>query len=170
MNTGQTILAVGAMILLSTIVLRVNSTFLSSDEVLNQSKYIFLATSIATSIIQEAKNLRYDEVTTDTTIGEITNPSVFTPKEALKWDAGENKDSTHTFDDFDDYNFYAYTDSSMPSAVFHVSCRVEYVDEKNPTVAATYKTFNKRITVTVSSVFMNDVIQLSSIFSYWFFG
>ncbi|MGE5860961.1 MAG: hypothetical protein ACM34J_10435 [Ignavibacteria bacterium] len=169
MNTGQTILAVGAMILLSTIVLRVNSTFLSSDEVLDQSKYTFLATSIATSIIQEAKNLRYDDVTTDSTLGEITNPSVFTAKE-FPLDPGEYKDSTHTFDDFDDYNGYAYTDSSMPSAVFRVSCRVEYVDEKNPTAAASYKTFHKRITVTVSSIFMNDVIQLSSIFSYWFFG
>jgi hypothetical protein len=169
MNTGQTILAVGAMILLSTIVLRVNSTFLSSDEVLDQSKYIFLATSIATSIIQEAKNLRYDDVTTDSTIGEITNPIAFTPKE-FPVDAGECKDSIQTYDDFDDYDGYAYTDSSMPSAIFRVSCRVEYVDEKNPTVAATHQTFNKRITVTVSSKFMSDVIQLSSIFSYWFFG
>jgi hypothetical protein len=165
MNTGQMLLAIGAMILLSTIVLRVNNSFLLSDEVLDQSKYAFLATSIATSVIQEAKNLRFDEITTDSTIGEIKNKELFS---AIGRETGEYLDSVGTFDDFDDYNGWRDTVTTLPSAVFNVVCNVDYVSESNPTVAAAGKTFNKRITVTVTSVFMRDVVQLSSVFSYWF--
>ncbi len=167
MNTGQMMLAIGAMILLSTIVMRVNNTFIASDEVLDQSKYSFLATSIATSVIQEAKNLRYDEITTDSTIGEIKNKDIFS-NIGVDQLTGENPDSAYTFDDFDDYNNWQDTIKTLPSAVFNVSCRVVYVDEDNPTVPASGKTFNKMITVTVTSDYMTDVIQLSSIFSYWF--
>jgi hypothetical protein len=170
MNTGQMLLAVGAMILLATIILRVNNSFMASDEVLDQSKYCFLASSIATSIIQEAKNLAFDRETVDTTVvGDITDPSLLTPLDELKWDTGESSLNRETFDDFDDFNSYTYTDSTMPSAVFNVSCRVEYVDESNPSQISSVPTFSKIITVTVSSPFMTDVVQLSSIFSFWFF-
>lgn len=165
MNTGQMILAIGAMVLLSTIVMRVNDTFITSDEVLDQSKYAFLATSIATSVIQEAKNLRYDEITTDSTIGEIKSKDLFS---TIGYDYGENPRVASTFDDFDDYDGWQDTVKTLPSAVFNVSCRVIYVDETHPTVEASGKTFNKMITVTVTSDYMTDVIQLSSIFSYWF--
>jgi MSHA pilin protein MshD len=165
MNTGQMILAIGAMILLSTIVMRVNSTFMASDEVLDQSKYIFLATSIATSVIQEARNLKFDKITTDSTIGEIKNKDLFS---TIGYDDGEIPDSAYTFDDFDDYNGWHDTVKTLPSAVFNVTCRVVYVNENNPTIPASGKTFNKMITVTITSDYMRDVIQLSSIFSYWF--
>ncbi|HVO75727.1 MAG TPA: hypothetical protein VMT35_16990 [Ignavibacteriaceae bacterium] len=168
MNTGQVILAVGAMVLLSTILLRVNNTFLTSDEVLDQSKYSFLATSIATSIIEQSKNLSFDEQT----LGDINidNPSLLTPVVGLHYDSGEDPHDCNTFDDFDDFNNYTYTDSSMPSAVFVVTCRVDYVPENDPETVSGVPTFNKKITVTVSSPhYMSDVIQLSSVFSYWYF-
>lgn len=170
MNTGQMILAVGAMILLSTIILRVNNSFMNSDQVVDEAKYNFLATSIATSIIQEAKNLAFDEKTVDTTIvGDITNYAQLTTVDLLKWDDGENQYDRKTFDDFDDFNTYSYTDSSMPSAIFDVSCKVVYVNESNPSQTSSVQTFSKMLTVTVKSKFMRDVVELSTIFSFWFF-
>jgi len=169
MNTGQMLLAVGAMILLSTIILRVNNSFMASDEVLDQSKYSFLATSIAISVIQEAKNLSFDKKTLDTF--DVNYAMDLTPKTEL----GKDKKSDGTFetreefDDFDDFNLWTDTVSTLPSAVFNVSCVVQYVDEADLTQPATNKSFNKMITVTVSSKFMPDVVTLSSIFSYWFF-
>ncbi len=163
MNTGQMMLALGAMILLSTTVLRVNSNFLMSDTVLDETKYNFLATSIATSIIQEAKKKAFDQATDSTSIDDT---NFLTDPNSLGSEGGE---VYINFNDFDDYNGYSGADSTMPSAVFNYTCTVEYVDEKNPDVTANKKTWNKILTVTVTSPFMQDEITMSTIYSYWFF-
>jgi hypothetical protein len=163
MNTGQMMLALGAMILLSTTVLRVNSNFLMSDTVLDETKYNFLATSIATSIIQEAKNKSYDDATDSTSIvytNFLTDPNSLGP---------ESGEVHENFNDFDDYDGYSAADSSMPSAVFYFDCTVRYVEENNPDVTVNKKTWNKILTVTVTSPYMSDEITLSTIYSYWFF-
>ena len=161
MNTGQMMLALGAMILLSTTVLRVNSGFLMSDTVLDETKYNFLATSIATSIIQEAKDKAFDKATDSTS---ITDTKFLTDKLGP-----ENGEVRENFNDFDDYHNYTGADSSMTSAVFYFTCTVDYIDENNPDVTAGKKTWNKRLTITVTSPLMTDVITMSTIYSYWFF-
>jgi len=163
MNTGQMMLALGAMILLSTTVLRVNSNFLMNDTVLDETKYNFLATSIATSIIQEAKNKAFDKATDSTSINDpkfLTDPNLLGP---------EGGEVHEKFNDFDDYDGFSGADSSMPSAVFYYSCTVGYVEENNPDVTANIKTWNKILTVTVTSPYMSDEITMSTIYSYWFF-
>src|SRR4030067_2676057 len=163
MNSGQMMLALGAMILLSTTVLRVNSNFLMSDTVLDETKYNFLATSIATSIIQEAKSKAFDEATDSTSINVI---GFLTNFDKLGPDNGEVRTN---FNDFDDFDGYSGADSSMPSAVFYYSCTVNYVDGNNPDVTVNNKTWNKILTITVTSPYMNDVVRMSTIYSYWFF-
>ncbi len=76
-------------------------------------------------------------------------------------------DSLETYDDFDDFHNYAITDSSMPSAIFHVSCQVNYVDPKDPNFICVNNYWHKMITVTVSSAFMQDTLKMSKVFSYW---
>ena len=56
MNTGQMMLSIGALILLSTVVLRVNTSFLTTKQVMNESKFGVLAVSLAQSVIEEATN------------------------------------------------------------------------------------------------------------------
>ncbi|RPI71620.1 MAG: hypothetical protein EHM47_09840 [Ignavibacteriales bacterium] len=163
MNTGQMLLALGAMILLSTTVLRVNGNFLMNDTVLDETKFNFLATSVATSVIQEAKRKAFDKSTDGTAINDI---KFLTEVGSLGPESGEVRE---TFNDFDDFDGFSGADSSMPSAVFYYSCIVDYVEEKNPDKASNKKTWNKVLTVTVTSPFMNDVIQMSTIYSYWFF-
>ncbi len=63
MNTGQMMLTIGALILLSLVVLRVNNGFLNTNSVLIDSKLGVLATSVATSIIEEATGKAFDEKT-----------------------------------------------------------------------------------------------------------
>jgi MSHA pilin protein MshD len=163
MNTGQMMLALGAMILLSTTVLRVNNNFLISDTVLDETKYNFLATSIATSIIQEAKNKAFDQATDSISIDDT---KFLTEAKYLGKESGEVYDN---FNDFDDYHDYSGIDASMPSAVFSYKCIVTYIDENNPNVTPGNKTWNKMLTVTVTSPFMADEITVSTIYSYWFF-
>ena len=162
MNTGQMLLALGAMILLSTTVLRVNNTFLTTDTVLDETKYSFLATSIGSSIIQEAKNKAFDNGTDTTAVDQL---NLLTLESNLGPEGGE---TYATFNDFDDFDGYSRVDSTMPSAVFYVSCKVEYVNENQPDQASN-RTWNKMITVTVTSPYMTDVIKMSTIYSYWFF-
>jgi MSHA pilin protein MshD len=163
MNTGQSMLAIGAMILLSTLVLRVNNNFLSTKQVMNESKFGVLATSLATSLIEEASNKNFDHVTDG---NPIINVNLLTSHTALKKESGE---AYPDFNDFDDYNGYTKTISNLPSAVYKLSCKVEYVEPPNLEVPVAKKTWHKKITVTVASESSQDTVRLSSVFSYWFF-
>ena len=55
MNTGQSLFTIGALLLLSLTVLRVNNSILVTDNILQDSKLGVLATSVATSLMEEAQ-------------------------------------------------------------------------------------------------------------------
>jgi MSHA pilin protein MshD len=161
MNTGQMIMTMGAMILLSTIVLRVNTLNLTNESIRDQAQYGVLATSIATSLIEEAQSKAFDEKTDSNAVSSLSGLSTI-----LGPETGETES---TYDDFDDYNGYTKRDSSMPSAIFDISCQVVYVTSDNLEGFSSNRTWHKKINVTISSPFSSDTFRTSSIFSYWFF-
>ena len=163
MNTGQMMLTIGAMVLLSTLMLRINTNNLQTDSVRAEAQYGVLATSLITSIMEKAKSLAFD-ANTDT--NSVSSLSELTAPNALGPGAGETYD---TFNDFDDFNGYTRVDSSMPSAVFKIACEVYYILPSNLKDKQGHQTWHKRISVKVSSPFMEDTIKQSSIFSYWYF-
>ena len=61
MNTGQMMITLGAMILLSVIILRVTSNFVHTDVLLMESKFGVLGVSLATSMMEEAKGRSFDD-------------------------------------------------------------------------------------------------------------
>lgn len=163
MNLGESLLAIGAMILLSVLVLGVNNRITGTGTSLNESKFAVLATSVGTSIIEEASNKSFDEATV---ANPVTKTSDLTEPNKLKAEGGE----THSiFNDFDDYNGYNGVDSSMPSAIFNYSCIVGYVTPSSPDVFSNGRTWHKKIIVKITSPSMPDTIKLSSIYSYWYF-
>ena len=162
MNTGQSMLAVGAMMLLSIVVLRVNNSFLSTNTVMMQSKFGVLATSLAQSVIEEATKKAFDENSVGVPLYVTTS---LTPAGSL----GPDAETYDNFDDFDDYKGYTRDVTNLPSAVFHISCDVCYVDAQTPEQTSSNRTWNKKITVTVTSPSSNDTVKLYSIFSYWQF-
>jgi len=164
MNTGQMLLTIGAMILLSTLILRVNNNFAGNTATVYDSKFVILATSVGASVIEEAMGKAFDEATADSSITGLTD---LTAPNKLDPETGEVHS---TFNDFDDYNGYNKIDSTMPSAVFKISCGVVYVDPGSPDVTSSVKTWTKKISVTVTSVSMTDTVRLSSLFSYWVFN
>lgn len=163
MNSGQLFLTIGGMFLLSLLVLRMNTTFLSTGEVMYNTKYGVLAVSLGTSMIEEANSKSFD-CNTDT--NSVSSLSSITAPSSLGPDSGE---SFSNFNDFDDFNNYQKTDTTMPGTVFNIKCQVGYVDTLNPDVFINQKTWHKRILVTVTSPSMQDTVRLSSVFSYWFF-
>jgi MSHA pilin protein MshD len=163
MNTGQMILSIGAIVLLSTIVLRVNNSFLTTNEVMSESKFGVLAVSLAQSIIEEASNKAFDAQTAGNAIHDstlLTSPGGLGPNSSEHYP---------NFNDFDDFNGYTRDVTNLPSATYHISCVVTYINAAQPDLAANHTTWNKKITVTVTSPFSKDTVKLSSIFSYWYF-
>ena len=169
MNTGQSLLSVGAMFLLSLTVLRVNNSILTTDTVMQDSKFGILATSIATSLIEKASKKSFDANTFENAVSTV---GALTPASGLGPGIGESApDDCNDFDDFD-----GYTDqiTDLPSAIFDVSCEVTYVNPGNPDGMLSTQSWHKKLTVTVTSPNIGntertDTIRLSTIYSYWHF-
>ena len=161
MNTGQMLLTVGALILLSSMLLRFNRSVMTSDDVMINSKFNVLASSLCISVIEEARGKAFDQKTDAAAVATTNELSL-----ALGPESGEKYED---FNDFDDFNGYVKVDSTMPSAIFYVTSKVSYVEAKSPIKLTTSRTWHKMITVTVMSPSMNDVVEMSSIYSYWFY-
>jgi MSHA pilin protein MshD len=168
MNTGQMMITLGALALLSLVVLRMNNGFLNTSGILLDSKLGVLATSVATSIVEEATGKAFDEASvsnTVTSLASLSGPSSLKPE----------SESYADFDDFDDYNGFHKIDNTMPAAEFSVDCDVYYVTDTDLEKKSTSRTWHKRIDVYVASESMYghdeipDTVVMSAVYSYWYF-
>ena len=166
------ILTIGAFILLMLLIVGVNSRTLSTEDIMYNSNFGITATSIASSVIEDASKKRFDKYYyVDSTA--VYDPIYFTQADSLGPDPGEDPNNPKTFDDFDDYNEYNILDTAMANqtAIFNVSCNVCYVNAVNGQLdgESNTQTNHKKIIVKVWSVSMKDTIVMSSIYSYWNF-
>ncbi len=159
MNLGQSLFAIGALTILSLSILRMNNNILSTDETVMDSKVGILATSIGTSLIEEASKLAFDE---NTRTDPVNSLSLLTPSLSL------GQEVSGVFDDFDDYNNYTQNDT-IYSIPFRTVCRVTYIEPSNPDGTTSNRTWHKKLTVKISSDFSRDTLELSTIYSYWYF-
>ncbi len=162
------ILALGAMILLTILITNVNKNSLGVEDVMYDSNFGITATSIASSVIEDASKKRFDNIFyVDSST--VYDPAFFTPSADLGIESGEDITNPKTFNDFDDYDNFTYVDNSMPSAIFDISCKVVYVNDTDLDNSANSPTYHKKITVKVWSKSMQDTMVMSSIYSYWNF-
>jgi len=170
MGSVQTLLSIGSLILLSIVILSGNRKLNDNEEYLLRTRFGLEATAIATSIIEEASQLPFDEMSWDTTKIE-KDPDDFTLPYYLGPDAGES--TFDTFDDFDDFHQYTETDTTQQN-IYHVLCQVGYVDCKtggsNLDTYSLLRTLYKKLDVTISSPVTNDTLNLSYIHGFWFFN
>lgn len=159
MNLGQSLFSIGALLILSLSVLRINNNILTTDEAVMDSKIGILATSIGTSLIEEASKLAFDEKTKTDPVNSL---SLLTPSISL------GQEVLNVFDDFDDFNNYTQEDT-IYTIPFHTKCIVTYVDPSNPDGSTSNKTWHKKLTIKISSDFSRDTLELSTIYSYWYF-
>lgn len=167
MNTGQMMLTMGAMMLLSFLILRFNSIHLTSAQASYNAKFGIVATSLANSLLEEAKNNAFDEMVLDTT-------KLISSTSELSSTLGPDTEVYPNFDDFDDYNGLVYIDSlslrnpqTGAPTNFEIRSKVEYVSDLSPNIKSNTQTYHKKITVSVTSSAMIDTVRLESIFSYW---
>ena len=168
------LITIGAIFLLSSIILTVNRGLLNTNSVMMDNRYGIMAVSLATSIIETATNKAFDEQSD--TLG-LSSTNSLTLSNALGLDAGESRDSVGKFDDFDDYNCFKSipkvdslpllgTDSLI---YFNTYCEVKYVSSDDPQVVSVNRTWNKRIDVKVTSPGLSDTVRMSTVYSYFFF-
>ena len=171
MNTGQTLITIGAIILLSVVLLRINTNFLTTQTVLSNTRGEVMAISLATSTMEKASSLSFD-AKSDT--NSVVSTNQLTPYSDLGPEAGETSDTL--FNDFDDYNGFSRQDT-LASGVYTTICKVEYVNPLAPDDPVNNETWHKKLTVKVTgntmiqdwNTMVQDTITFSSIFSYWFF-
>jgi hypothetical protein len=183
MGTGQTMMTLAAMVLLSFLILRVNNLFLQTTTTLNTTKFDVLAFSLAQSMIQEIEANSFDQNTVTAVVSSTSGLST-----TLGPETGE---TYATYNDIDDYNNYTKVDTVPKNSgvVFNTKCKVEYVTSTAPDVATVTPTWNKRITIYVTSPFMiqnaltnqyytkvtsttkiiQDTVKISQVYSYWIF-
>jgi hypothetical protein len=173
MNTGQSILTVFAMVLLSTLVLRVNGLLFNSGIVVTNSKLGLTAISLAQSRLEEIKSKAFDQNTVSNTVSSLNS---LTAASALGPQTGETYPN---FNDVDDYNGFTTTDTvqinpNLPRSgsnldYFKEIDSVVYVSSTSPDVTSSTQTWNKKITVKIKHPQMTDTIKVSTVFSYFVF-
>jgi hypothetical protein len=185
-NLGQMMMVLGAMALLSLVVLSANSGLLENTDTTNDSEYGVTQVSLATSLIEEAMSKSFDNNVATTGFAPITSPSGFSNN--LGRDGNERYRGTSLFNDFDDYNrlFIVYKNSSDATSTpssdyeyaipglrskYYVRVSVGYVDYPNLDVVVNNQTYHKKMTVTVirqdTQPTAKDTLTLSAIMSYW---
>jgi hypothetical protein len=179
MNTGQSLMSIGALLLLSITVLRINNSILYSDEVMNGSKYAMMANSIATSLLEKASRTRADgqsmHFDENTILNQLTDSTQLTPPNSLTTETGEVTEDQ--YDDIDDYNGYTQQDVYYGSVTFYSRCEVCYVMPNNPDGKLNNFSWHKKLSVSVTwrqnnepIGFAPDTIKQSTIYSYWWYA
>jgi hypothetical protein len=183
-NTGQTILTIGALVLLSLTVLLTNRASFQYGSIIRATEVDIYGVSLAESIIEEAAGKAFDHYSAADTAGNgavITDTSQLTLPRLLGKESDDNYWAHSGFDDIDDYNSWNTTpftwDTLGSPDVYHIQAHVFYVDFPNPDVELGRRSWHKKIVLKVWPTIVPwgdanakpDTITLSYIQSYWWF-
>lgn len=144
MNTGQTIVTIAAFVLLMTIMMNFYGLVASTGDDISNGQDGILETTIATSYMELAQGLSYDQVSDSSDIAihnvnALTLPSMLGPDQAAE-------DSIQHFNDFDDFN--GLTAEKQPGGTnrrYRTTFEVHYVDPTDVETIVSTKSFVKRM-------------------------
>jgi hypothetical protein len=181
MGSGQMMMTILAMVLLSVVILTMNRGFYNTNTTMAASRYNILAISVANSIIEDATSLHFDNATAT---GALANTTGLTAAASLGVETGESASNPKAFNDFDDYNVYStnpkldtiLVTGTTKKIIFNSICKVEYVSASSPNTSTTTKTWHKRLSLRVycpelrdPKTLVTDTIKISTVYSYWYF-
>ncbi|MGE5314171.1 MAG: hypothetical protein ACM3Q4_05720 [Acidobacteriota bacterium] len=191
MGTGQTMMTILAMILMGRLIVMVNENNANMGEAVKMSEYRIMATSLATSYLEDAAGKEYDEKTLPPSDPPTITSATCTGRGSLGPEPGEVYPN---FDDFDDFNKLDRLDTLRDIAgtkinvVFRVRGTVEYVKVEGGAVISEpgMPTYTKQLTITVTSESMltdnfshamkkeaaaaanvQDTLVFRTLYSYW---
>jgi hypothetical protein len=166
MGKGETLVTIGAVVMLSITAINVNNSFTENSEYFNETRHTLETIAIANSIIEEASQLPFDEQSWDSTIVEKVATD-FTEVGSLGPDFGESDYSS--FDDFDDFNNFTVAETTMQN-IYQIHCRVSYVHPGYPDSAISSRSLYKKLTVSVQNPVNQDSLVLSYVHGFWYFN
>lgn len=159
MSNIQTFLTLGAMIFLTMTSFRFNTVILENSTIEMENKVMLTAFSLADDMIEEIKVRAFDQATIKFPTASLGN---LTTTDNLGPETGETYPN---FNDIDDFNGYTKYVTAPHAEDYYVTTKVQYVNETNPDQVSSSRTYYKKVTVTVSSPYMRNAINLSYIFS-----
>ena len=166
-NTGQTLLSIGALLLLGSVIISANRWSLQHGVILQQTEIGVYAVSLATGRIEEATGNAFDECTAPDDSGAT---DVATSLSQLSSTLGPETGETYPdFDDIDDFNNLTTTVYIPGVDSMKVRSTVAYVNPSDPDLLLSTRTWHKKLTVYVTGSVTRDTVRISSIFSYWWF-
>jgi len=171
---GNYLIALGGLVIFSIFSLMTNSSILNNKKIALESEFVITATSIAQSIIEEAKNKSFDQNTVidtvtvlgslSSTLGREGSESTNVPLPDVM--ANNTFKSSIYYNDIDDYNGYSRTVSTPYSGNNTVSVQVSYVSQTSPDSVSASRTWFKKMTVTVTNPLISVPIALTHVFTY----
>ncbi len=175
MNTGQTIITIAAFVFLTTILVNFYGLVASTGDDIASGQDGILETTIATSYMELAQGLSYDEVSDSSDIA-IHNANALTMASQLGPDDA-SEDSVQNFDDFDDFN--GLTVEKQPGGtnrIYRTKFVVNYVNPANVQTIVASKTFVKRMDLKTWRIFpvageneRLDTLRTSLVMGYFHF-
>ncbi len=151
----NSLLSIGAIVLLALVSLRFNGSVLENNTVEIENKVYLTAFSLADDLIEEIKEKAFDEKTVDF---QAINKSQLTLP--LGYEGGE---TWPNFNDIDDYDGYT-KDISLPHAEgYNVRSWVYYVNSDGTEMLA--QTYYKKVKIIVTSPYLRQPLFMSFIFS-----
>ena len=159
MSNLHSFLSLGALLLISLISLRFNSSVLENSNIETENKVYLTAFSLANDLIEEMKNKAFDAATVKF---PTTDPSLLTSPYSLGHASNEEYPY---YNDIDDYNNFYQTIDAPHAENYEIRCSVYYVSEYNTEYKVMTQTFYKRADVTVASPYLTNTIRLSFIFT-----
>lgn len=173
MHTGQMMMVLGALALLSLVSLSINTMIIGKTTTMLDAEGQLNAISIAQSMIDEVMQKQYDAATVS---AKVYNAANFTGAGSLGCNGGEASavplpdtypyKSPVGYNDVDDYHRYRRIVSTPRMGNFDVRDSVWYVVETNPDQRSTTPTFFKRVKVTVRHPNMASPLTMTDVAVY----
>lgn len=170
MNTGQMALTIGAFMLLGIVMLNFRGLNFQNEDVLDTNDYTQKAVAIGRSIMDEIQGKPFDAGLIGKIMPKLTDLTACGPG----WNESYHASTTaYYFNDLDDFHRQVFT-SPAPGTVpgietpiclhdtwgYTVRCHVTYVLDDDPTVAVTYRTWSKLVTLEISNSFSDDTVRM----------
>jgi hypothetical protein len=181
MSTGQTLLALGALTLLSLLTLSANRAITNSYSNMLETQAMTAAIAEAVNLLEEIGAKSFDQaIATDTTAtqggkgkgkgggpppwaqGTGKKPSDFTPPGLLGKETGEQYPKFNDIDDFNSLSIQKANPLLVDS--LRLGVKVVYVNPANAEQQATVQTTAKKVQVSVFTTGMQDTLKLVRVF------
>lgn len=162
MGGSQMFLVLGALVLLSLLILNINRTWSGAEDQKLNAEFIMTATNVGQNFIDEISSKLFDHALASNP--NLTNVNSLTAPNSLGPEAGEN--SRSDYNDVDDYNGKSFVVSTPRLGDFNISVKVNYASQDNLEVT-NVRTWTKKIEVNVmNKTFPNEYVNLYYYKSY----